>query len=238
MTVFLKLTGRLGNLLFQYAYARAFCEQNGHTLCTPPWIGETIFQIPEAARVAENRCDIVLPESTYQYQSALIYTRKQVREWFKIRTDIECRLLDAITTHTILNRRINSDHINAGFVAPSESSYLKALNESDHLRDYYIWECDTLPFRLSEFSGDPSACGLNTTWVSLPSFYRLMMARVLFRANSTFSWWAATLGDGIVYSPIIKGLPGGYQDNVKFVQGNWPVMVDQAPNTDLHLREE
>jgi hypothetical protein len=57
-----------------------------------------------------------------------------------------------------------------------------------------------------------------------------MKARILFRANSTFSWWAATLGNPmLVYSPVVEGLRG-LQMDVKFVPGNEPRCVD-LPNT-------
>jgi hypothetical protein len=62
---------------------------------------------------------------------------------------------------------------------------------------------------------------------------------VHFGANSTFSFWAATLGNAKVYSPVIRGVRGGKPDAyAEFVEGNWPVMADNHPNTDLHLKEE
>jgi hypothetical protein len=96
------------------------------------------------------------------------------------------------------------------------------------------------PTRLPDFSGDVNACGLGVTAVSLPAFYRMMTAMVHFRANSTFSWWAATLGHALVYAPVIKGMTGGKPDQYckTFVQGNWPVMADCPQNSDLHLAED
>jgi hypothetical protein len=63
-------------------------------------------------------------------------------------------------------------------------------------------------------------------------FFALLNAEVLFRANSTFSWWAATLGHAQkVYSPVVDGL-SGYQTNVKFIEGNWPRCVSMDSVSD------
>jgi hypothetical protein len=85
-----------------------------------------------------------------------------------------------------------------------------------------------------------NACGLGVTAVSIPAFYRMMTAKVHFRANSTFSWWAATLGNAKVYAPIIRGMTGGKPDQycAHFIEGNWPVMADCPQNSDLHLAED
>jgi hypothetical protein len=237
MKVFGQLTGRLGNVLFQFSYFRAYCEQNGHTLCLPPWIGEKVFNIPEADRTPAAECDLVLPEETHQYQSSLIYTRKQVREWFTFRPEILERLRALDETKIVFNQRCGKDYRDSGFVIVSDQSYFNAAEKFGYDPVDAWWEVDTHPTLLEEFDGNPSACGLGTTMVSIPSFYRLMTAPALFRANSTFSFWAATLSNGKVYSPVIKGKPSGEQD-CEFVEGNWPVMVDQSPNTDLFLRDE
>jgi hypothetical protein len=49
-------------------------------------------------------------------------------------------------------------------------------------------------------------------------FFLMMKCKNLFRANSTFSWWAATLGDAQVFSPVV-GQRTGWLD-VEFVEGN------------------
>jgi hypothetical protein len=117
-------------------------------------------------------------------------------------------------------------------------SYLQAAMINGY--SFFSWETDTFPFLIPGFDGDIWASGQGTTTVALPSFYRLMTAPILFRANSTFSWWAATLAENQrVFSPVIKGLSSG--DPVycsEFEAGNWPQMTTSPINTDLHLREE
>ncbi len=237
-TAYFPLLGRFGNLLFIYAHARAWCEQNGYELCMDRWIGEKIFQIPEAKR--NHNADVVFPERMYQHQKDLIYTRKQVREWFTFKPEILDRLRRIVQTAVLLNVRQHDDYRAAGLVTLSRQCYADAcvrFGYDDKIAEY---ETDVNPTRMDDFPGDLSASGLGVTMAGLPSFYRLMTAPILFRANSTFSWWAATLGNGKVYSPIIKGLQGGVKDVYcpNFVEGNWPVMADCPENSDLHLRNE
>lgn len=238
MTCYFPLIGRLGNLLFEYAYARAYCERNGYDLCLKPWAGEKIFQIPEAVR--SDKPDIVMPEALYQNQESLIYTRKQVREWFKIKPELLELLQPAkCPFDVILNVREGGDYLRAGLVVISRECYLKHALMKGYVDCSIGIETDSNPERLPQFDGDFNASGLGTTWVGLPSFYRLMTAPVLFRANSTFSFWAATLSDGKIYSPVIRGMRGGVPDQYcdNFVEGNYPMMAEAPQNSDLHLPE-
>ena len=237
--VTIPLVGRLGNLLFIYSFARAWAEQNGYELALPPWLGEQVFEIPQAVRPDRYRVDKVFPEETHQNQESLIYTRAQVRQWFQFKPQVLERLKPVQSPGVLLNVRGARDYLDAGLVCISRESYLDACQNHLGSLDGIGWETDTEPTRLPDFTGNPSACGLGTAPVSIPSFYRLMQAPVLFRANSTFSWWAATLSRGRVFSPVIKGIKGGVPQARcnEFVEGNWPVMCDNSPNTDLHLKE-
>ena len=231
------LIGRFGNLLFIYAHARAWCEQNGYELCVYPWVGEKVFTIPGARR-PDASCE-VWPERMYQDQPSLIYTRRQVREWFTFKPEILARLrvLDATEPEIILNVRQGHDYREAGLVTMSKESYVLACIKHGFDVAKARFETDLNPTLLPDFQGNMDASGLGVTWVGMPSFYRLMTAPVLFRANSSFSWWAATLGHGRVFSPIIRGLHGGVPDVRcdNFVEGNWPISADCGANTDLHL---
>lgn len=231
------LTGRFGNLLFQYAHARAWCEQNHHELCLPPWVGEKVFTIPEAVRPKRRRPDIVWTENLRQDQDSLIYTRSQVRKWFTLRPEILDMLVGITSTrfHVVLNVREGQDYRDAGLVTISRESYSKACRDAGYDPVFAVWETDTRPTTLPRFTSNPNASGLGTTWACIPSFYRLMSAPVLFRANSTFSWWAATLGNGRVFAPNIRGIRGGVANAQcdTWVEANWPACAEA--HTDLYL---
>lgn len=226
------LIGRLGNILFQYAYLLAFAEKHGYVASMPPWVGEKIFDLPFAPRPDQYKPDLILPEETHQYQSSLIYTRKQAKRWFKLKEEHVDRLAPTLAglPNVVLNVRKAED----GMPRVLTSCYGEAASLRGYGPDDVEFEFDITPRRHPFYDGDPTAAGLGTTWVSLPSFYFLMTAPVLFRANSTFSWWAATLGNGKVYAPVVKDLKDG---RCAFAEGNWPVMAPNPPNTDLHLEE-
>ena len=62
----------------------------------------------------------------------------------------------------------------------------------------------------------------------LHDFLKLYFARTIFRANSSFSWWAATLSPTAkVFSPVVDkrhiyGVDGIEEIDVEFVEGNHP----------------
>jgi len=238
------LIGRLGNLLFIYSHLRAYAEQNGYEVSLPPWIGERVFAgVPEAVRPDKYKLDVDLGEDLHQRQSSLIYTRKQVREWFTFNPEVLERLQPAkCSREFLLNVREGPDYIGAGMVCIAKESYRMACDKRFGTLSKldWAWERDVAPTWLECFDGDEWASGLGTTEVCLPSFYRLMTAPVLFRANSTFSYWAATLSDGRIFSPVIEGMKGGVpnQHCDNFVEGNWPRMSQLEGFTDLFLRDE
>lgn len=237
----LNLSGRMGNCLFEFAHARAYCEQNGYDLCMLPWVGERIFSgVPEAIRPGSRTPDIVWTDRLFQHQHDLIYTRKQVRQWFTFIPEIVQSLKPTDPDAVILNVRQGQDYRDAGLVTLSKQCYGEFATRFGYSPDHCFFETDLHPTTHPQFRGDFSAGGFGVTPVGIPSFYLLMTAKVLFRANSTFAWWAATLGHGTVYSPVIKGIRGGVPDAHCdiFVEGNWPVMCESSNHSDLHIKEE
>lgn len=244
MTCYLPLIGRFGNLLFQWAYLRAYCEQHGYEMCLEPNVVEQVFDVPAAVRPRKGiPADVVLAEDTRQRQECLIYTRKQVKDWLRIKPSVLEMLKPILENRrpVLLDVRRGNDYIGAGLVSLGPDCYIDAAQKCGYDPGTQCeWEIDTGPTRLTAFTGNVTAAGLGTTWVSLPAFYRMMTAQVHFRANSTFSWWAATLGNAKVYAPVIRGMQGGVPDQYcdNWVEGNWPAPSANAPNTDLHLKEE
>ena len=78
----------------------------------------------------------------------------------------------------------------------------------------------------------------------LDDFLKLYFARTIFRANSSFSWWAATLSPTAqVYSPVIDktriyGVDGLEEIDVEFVEGNSPHWLPQWVRGDGFLTRD
>jgi len=226
-TLTVQFLGRLGNQMFIYAHGRALCERFGYEFCPPPWIGDLLFDLPETKRLKPGDADRTMATAQYQDQASLIYTRKQVRQWFKWRQDVLDILLNMNTPEVVFNVRLGIDHIKAGFVVIKPDSYEAVAERLGYDVEKVHWEVDQNPTRFDPCV-DPA-----------PSFYVLQQAKILIRAPSTFSWWAATLGNGRVFAPVVKGKNGGLPaEDCEFVEGNWPLVAEREPNTDLHLAEE
>ncbi len=90
---------------------------------------------------------------------------------------------------------------------------------------------------LSEEEPTPHAPFIPDDLSFIVDFYRMVQAPTLLRANSSFSWCAALLGNGLVLSPVIDGLEGGKKHLCKFVAGNWPRFANFDFVTDLRVDE-
>lgn len=237
----LRMMGRFGNQLFIYAFGRAYCEKHGFELRTDPWVGEKLFNLPPPHRIAEpfdtthNEFDPLLEAGPgniellgyFQSQAAMIYTRRQVCEWFKWRPEIRASLdrvppIDGIPAH----RRVG-DYPGSGYPVVSEESYWDAAKDNSLRWERIVFVTEEQPFTSDAFTGELAF---------VPDFYRLM-APVMFRGNSCFSWWAGAIGSDAIFSPVIDGLEGGKEHHVQFVLGNHPRLANHEFTTDLHLKE-
>lgn len=232
------LQGRFGNQLFTYAYARGYAEQQDAEFQCEPWIGSRIFVLddPPIANpdlpcrdentLAPGEVDIAI--RTYaQNQKCLVYTREQVRSWFVLRPEIE-QLLDAgVERWPLVGHRRVGDYIGYGYPVVSAASYINACEEFGLPAAQLQFVTEEAPLELAAFQD----------WAPfLPDFYRLMKADFLLRGNSTFSWWAAALGDQQrVFSPVIDGLEGGREHDCRFLEGNGPRFCNLSFVTDLWL---
>lgn len=70
----------------------------------------------------------------------------------------------------------------------------------------------------------------------LPDFFTLMQSDYLIRANSSFSWWAATLGNGVTFCPMVGDMVG-WQD-VSYISGNSEPFLIYPHHGYLYLRPE
>ncbi len=217
--------GRFGNQLHQYAFARGYCEKFGHELrVEKSWLGREIFSdvresypTTELPKRGDNfdfgEGNITLGGYGQRQKCVDLYTRSRVREWFRFKPEVINKLNTVVTYSNVVHRR-NGDYISHGFPTVSINSYIDKLRELNIKQDR--WLCE-------EESNYPNLFKSELSF--LPDFYIMMKAKILLRSNSTFSWWAATLGYCKVYAPIIDGLCGGKEhDGVEFREGNhWRV---------------
>lgn len=215
------LIGRFGNQMFQYAYARALAERLGPDveLRTNSWPGQNIFEgVSGWGEWPMTTDGIRLIDGYRQCQRDLIYTRADAKRWFKLRYDLSEWPRSMMP---LAHRRVG-DFAASGHVVVSEKSYLDQAGKMGWIGLQFV----------SEETPWPDA-SLPYPW--LADFLRLMHAPILLRGNSSFSWWAAALGNGVVWSPRIDGLEGGKEHDCVFERGNHCKMFDADGFTDLHL---
>jgi hypothetical protein len=219
--VWTPLIGRFGNKLFQYAYARALAENESREFRTPAWEGEELFNIPVVNHDGKE-CEVI--GGYRQNQESLIYTRSRVKACFSWKPEVEKVLLASVPVVECAAHLRRGDFAGYGFPLVSKRAYEFAIaNYYKWNSAPFAWITEEEPFKvagLPDFVGD---------------FYRMTRASVLFRANSSFSWWAGTLGDGQVFSPVIDGNVGGREHDCNFVAGNWPKLSEVGDCTDLHM---
>ena len=237
----LHFLGRLGNAMFSYAFARAFAEKHGLELRTDPWIGQQIFDLNELPCIGElprkdeysiqdSDADFSFRSYCQQQKCVDLYSRADCKRWFRLRPEIARCAAHYPPEYFVAHHR-KGDYFWNGSAYPvvSRMAYVNAFNALGEINRALHFVSEEQPMTHSNFTGELAM---------VPDFIRLMQAKVLFRANSSFSWWAAVLSDAFVYSPVCAHLAGGIEhDDVEFVKGNWPRLACFEYTTDLHLRE-
>jgi len=168
------------------------------------------------------------------HQKCMIYSRKQAKEWLQFTDEIAAAVEGVERFEVAYHVRWGDFQTLPDFIAISHQSYEKAIRQ--HLPDY----CQ-LPRMICSWESIRSTKLENMDLGWLPDFVALMRAIFMFRANSTFSWWAATLGESQrVFSPKLNGIePLALQfQNVPFVEGNHSAISCVHPNcSELYLPE-
>lgn len=256
--------GRAGNAMFQFAFAMGYAKAMGCDLLTNDWWGRRVFPAAAALPVIDlsnlpkTHCDSVchllrpaLPldyfmgrtdidlDGYYQNQKFIdFYSRKQVREWFKLSSEFEgyAPLKEQTGPYSAKHLR-RGDYTNDAtfqhlYCTISDESYdtaVKTFNIPPFAPGHILRVCDGGPAREID-----KLRAIGVGW--LPDFLVLRDADHLLRSNSTFSWWAGALGNGMVYSPVVDNKVG--LQKVPFVIGNHPNTAGIFPNqSDLHLKE-
>lgn len=234
---------RTGNNLFQYVHARAYAERIGAELQTDPWWGQVVFGLPNNPITSDlpKRADMDFEQWDGEgdieitgwclHQKCLLYSRKDVQKWLRFTDEMEAALQFVESYPVAYHLRWGDFQTMADFIAISHSSYEKAFQK-------FVPDFHHAPRMVSAWESLRSTKLENMGIGWLPDFTALMRANNLFRANSTFSWWAATLGAGRVFSPKLNHIKPQalvFQD-VPFVEGNHSAISCFHPNcSDLHL---
>jgi len=237
----ISFAGGFGNQLFQYAFARAYAEAHNAMLLTPGWVGQRIFTIsnppldynlPHAGfdEIPNGKVNITL-NGYFQSQAAIDFmSRSQLRAWFQLRDEWKQRFTERLLIAAHIRR---GDYIGLSniYCLVSENSYNVACRKFGLNQDNIHW--------IQEGNHRQAQDLIDIGVPFLDDFVLLMNADVILRANSSFSWWAATLGKGRILSPLVEDRVGMH--DVEFVEGNWPRMVDsrncRMHITDLHLKD-
>lgn len=244
--------GRFGNALFLYAFARGYAEVMGCQLLMPAdWLGRRLFVnatepaiTPATANLPQTELDAYSKrpmlyfaghrdidiQSYCQHQVYLeYYTREKVRDWLKLKPEWE-RFAPPPSRYSAAHIRrgdyVDNESYKHSYCAVSEQSYDRAITQFAIPEPVY---------RVFDGWRKPSP-DLPAGLAWLEDWLILRDASHLLRANSTFSWWAACLGHGQVYSPVVEDKVGW--NEVEFVEGNHPTTAGKFHNqSDLHLKE-
>ena len=162
------------------------------------------------------------------------------------RTDMFRRLEDCQGTYDIAHLRrddVSDPAINRiqvqGYSVLSKSAYVNAFKRYGFAPDAVQWTSDDYlrrwhtdrPVTIRGGWSYPTGSqylGQDVIFDWLEDFLRLYFARTIFRANSSFSWWAAFLSPtAAVYSPVVDrrlvyGVDAHEEVEYEFVPGNHP----------------
>ncbi len=231
--------------MLQYLHARAYAERIGSELQTDPWWGQQVFGLKEKpiSRELPKRADMDFEKWDGEgdieitgwclHQKCMIYSRQTVKYWLEFQPWVLAQVETVPSFEVAYHLRWGDFQTMAEFIAISIGSYEKAIRQ--HLPDY-----NRLPRAICAWESIRSTKLENMSLGWIPDFVALMRASFLFRANSTFSFMAALLGENVkVFSPRLNGiepLPLQFQD-VPFVEGNHSAISCFHPNcSDLYPR--
>lgn len=235
-TIALRFMGRFGNCMFQYAFARGYAEKHGLRLETDPWIGQEVFEINDPPvsndfpRMKEEDIPLGMGDVSFlsyaQNQGCSdFYSKHQVMDWFRLNHRWKNRM--QINPFYPVAHYRSGDYLKSGYPVVSMNSIRNSVQKFGYDSSIMI-VCE---------EGLCLTPDLPLGLQFLDDFIIMMKADILFRSNSTFSWWAGALGCGKVYSPRIDGLEGGKEhDNVQFEAGNHCRTADLGFISDIHLK--
>ena len=240
--------GRFGNTLFQVCTGLALARKLGAELQVPDdWVGRKIFKVDIPSLGTKPRIQTridFLPNRAemahfgaidlagfWQFQKAFdLYSRKDVASWLPFQDWVRDRFMNEAASASrrfrIAIHKRRGDYLappnSTKFCLVTDASFRKCLEEQvrvDHASADNI-EIVELTDDTPRHDEVAEAMGVGF----LPDFMAMVTANVVIRSNSSFSFWAAFMGNNEVYSPVVEEKVGWH--DVEFVRGNHPRMAD------------
>lgn len=241
--------GRFGNQLFLYVFAKAYARKMRCDFQCPGWIGRTIFenateplvtvQLPQTESdsrsskpvgyfFGKTNIDINVFGQHHKYLAA--YSRADVRQWLTLKPEFEAYAPQKPAHYSAMHLRrgdYSRPPLDKFYCTVSDESYERAIQQFNIPKPIIrVFEGWRQPIETLERHG--------IAWLN--DFLLLRDADYLLRGNSSFSWWAAALGNGKVFAPVVEDMVG--LQHAPFVEGNHPCTAGHFRNqSDLHIRE-
>jgi hypothetical protein len=232
--------GRLGNQLFQYGFLRSYAEVCGYSYGTPhDWIGRKWFpNTSHDAVIAEKfptyhetdfgfGLDNIDLWGYYQNQKSLDFLCKsRVKSWYRFDDEILENFKKPRDFYIAVHVRRGDYMHHPLYPTILKQCYIDRIIENGFDPKDIVWVEEGV-----KTEGD-----LGLLDDPLYDFLTIQNADVVFRCNSTFSWWAGALNEkSQIYSPVVTGHLGVKNAHVPFVFGNHPTpTVHGKYHTDLH----
>ncbi len=232
--------GRFGNQLFQYVFARAYAEKYDAVLEIPHWIGEKIFKNVSHSSISRPLPRIDIDKIEWGRVNIDLYGYFQTKECFDILSESKIRewfiFLKRFDPYLQSNNKVAA-HLRLGdyitlwpevFCIVAKQSFLNAFKEFGVSIEQVAWCSEEKPrtaFELRDVCYSKisnSMYGLDfykdEGFSFLLDFFVMINSKILFRSNSSFSFWAGFFQNQNVYSPVVKGKVGIQE--VSFIKGN------------------
>lgn len=214
--------GRFGNQLFEYAFLRSTARRLGVQFYCPPWIGDELFDLDDAAERAPAPVGITkqfrltvkdsgFVESALEiedgtdiagyFQSDRYYDDKdEVRRWFKFNQEVT-KTADAYPSIDFSNsvslsvRMGDYNELRYMFPLPTIAYYRKALEKVCAKKHILVFSDDPDLARDYLRGVDDSRMKFIEGPNDFEQFYLITRCRDNILANSSYSWWGAWLSD-------------------------------------------
>lgn len=221
--------GGFGNQLFQFLFSKFYADKYNAVLEIPEdWIGRKIFQDMNyqviSKKLKQTKIDLI-PfgevnidlKGYFQFSEAIdLFSTSKIRNLLKFKKDIVKKYSSPYKKEYVAVHIRRGDYVEKYshmFCNISNDSYKKALDKFN-TELYPVRFCMSNLVKRDDSNVDSF----------LYDFFIMMQATILFRSNSTFSFWAGVLGNqNKVYSPVVEDLTGW--NTVEFVEGNYPKLI-------------